>query len=126
MQNITKNMQNNMQNMQKICQKICKPVLNMQNTDMSIFCIFCIYIHSHFADELEICRPKCASGIVTCSMYSVQPGTYHLVPIYSIIPPCTAPFEYVLFTPSTYSVRTFYPKYVLSTYFSNQYVLGTY
>ena len=46
MQNMTKNMQNNMQNMQKICQKICKPVLHMQNSDKSIICIFCIYIHS--------------------------------------------------------------------------------
>ncbi len=35
-----------MQNMQKICQKICKPVLNMQNSDKSIVCIFCIYMHS--------------------------------------------------------------------------------
>ena len=32
----------------------------------------------------------------------------------------TAPFEYVLFTPSTGK------KYVPSTYFSNKYVLGTY
>ncbi len=40
---------------------------------------------------------------MTCSTYSVLPGTYHLVLRYSIIPPCTAPFEYVLFTPSTYS-----------------------
>ena len=46
MQNMTENMPNNMQNMQKICQKICNPVFNMQNSDRSIFCIFCIYIHS--------------------------------------------------------------------------------
>ncbi len=35
MQNITKNMQT-------MCQKICKPVFNMQNTERSILCIFCI------------------------------------------------------------------------------------
>ncbi len=63
------------------------------------------------------------------TLYSGIPSTYlvyHLVLRYSIIPPCTAPFEYVLFTQSTYSVRTFYRKYVLGTYFSNTYVLGTY
>jgi hypothetical protein len=55
MQNMPKNMQNNMQNMQEICQKICKPVWNMQNSDMLIFCIFVIYIcTSHFADETRL------------------------------------------------------------------------
>jgi hypothetical protein len=48
MQNMTKNMQNDMQNMQKICklEKICNPVWNMQNSDMFIFCILVIYMHS--------------------------------------------------------------------------------
>jgi hypothetical protein len=59
---------------------------------------------------------------MTCSTYLVQPGTYHLVLCYSIILTCTAPFEYVLFIPSTYSVRTtFYcdPEYyLLGSYFS--------
>ncbi len=35
-----------MQNMTKKITKICKPILNMQNTDRSIFCIFVIYMHS--------------------------------------------------------------------------------
>jgi hypothetical protein len=89
-----------------------------------------------------------SSGIVTCCTYLVQPGTYHLVLRYSIIPPCTAPFEYVLFTSSTYrvrtsqismySVRTEYRKHDKSTYFrlkvqtfvshtsTYRYVLSTY
>ncbi len=40
-----------MQNMTKTITKICKPISNMQNTDRSIFCIFVIYMHSHFAYE---------------------------------------------------------------------------
>jgi hypothetical protein len=78
-----------------------------------------------------------SSGIMTCSMYSVQPGTYHLIPRYSIIPPSTALLStyflpkvriwYVLFIPSTYrvstsqismySVRTEYRKHDKSMYF---------
>ncbi len=58
-----KNMQNDMQNimMQKICQKICKPVFNMQNTDKSIFCIFCIY-HLHS----PLCWCSSLGGTWTC------------------------------------------------------------
>ena len=54
-----------------------------------------------------------ASGILNHSTYSVQPGTYRLVLRYSIIPPCTAPFEYVLFSPQ---VRTRYVPFTSSTY----------
>ncbi len=35
-----------MQNIARNTQTICKPVLNIKNSDKSIFCIFCIYIHS--------------------------------------------------------------------------------
>ncbi len=55
------------------------------------------------------------------------PAHTRYVLCYSIIPPCTAPFEYVLFTPSTYwvrtsqismySVRTEYSNHENSTYF---------
>ncbi len=54
------------------------------------------------------------------------PARTRYVLCHSIIPPCTAPSEYVRFTPSTYLVRNCYPEYVPSTYFSNKYVLGTY
>jgi hypothetical protein len=50
------------------------------------------------------------SGIVNRGTYSVQPGTYHFVPCYSIIPTCTAPFEYVLFMQSTYRYVLFPPS----------------
>ncbi len=67
-----------------------------------------------------------SSGIVNRGTYSVQPGTYNFVPCYSIIPPCTAPFEYGLFYAKYLPVRTFFPKYVPSMYCSNKYVLSTY
>ena len=59
---------------------------------------------------------------------AVQPGTYRLVLRYRIIVTCTAPFEYVLFPPSTYSyilfsqVRT---QYVLGQIVCTEYVLST-
>ncbi len=59
-------------------------------------------------------KPIKSSGIVNRSTCSVQPGAYRLVLRYSIILTCTALFEYVLFPPSTYSVRIFSPKYVLT------------
>ncbi len=79
--------------------------------------------------EVKICyisQKKFASGIVNSSSYSVQPGTYHLVLRYSIIPPCTAPFEYVLFTPSTHFDRNFIPStYRVRTSHISMYSLHT-
>jgi hypothetical protein len=62
------------------------------------------------------------SGIVNCSKYLVRTGTYRLVPCFSIIPPCTTPFEYVLFIQSTYQYVLFTP----STYQVHTYVGSTY
>ena len=51
------------------------------------------------------------------------------IPCYGTVPPCTALYWYVLFTPSTYQVRTIYPLYVPSTYLSKtvctEYALST-
>ena len=72
---------------------------------------------------------KPASGIVNRRTYLVRTGTYRVVLIYSTVPPCTALYRYVLFTPSTYQVRTIFPLYVPSTYLSKtvrtKYVLST-
>ena len=61
--------------------------------------------------------------------YLVRTGTYRVVLIYSTVPPCTALYRYVLFTPSTYRVRTIFTLYVPSTYLSKtvctEYVLST-
>jgi hypothetical protein len=51
-----------------------------------------------------------SSGIVNRGTYSVRTGTYHFVPCYSIIPPWTAPFQYVLFIQSTYQYVLFPPS----------------
>ncbi len=65
-------------------------------------------------------------------LYELGTYRYHFILRYSIIPPCTALFEYVLFIrvrifhPKYVLVLTFYPKYEPSTYFSSKYVLGTY
>jgi hypothetical protein len=66
------------------------------------------------------------SGIVNRSTYSVQPGTYRLVLRYRIILTCTAPFEYVLFPPSTYSYVLFSPStYSVRTWTNSMYRVRT-
>ncbi len=62
------------------------------------------------------------SGIVNRSMYSVRTGSGWYTTCYNTVPPCSALFEYVLFTPSTYQVRTIYSIYVPSTYPPVKYV----
>ncbi len=72
-----------------------------RNNWYSADCRFRTHVCSHLAP-----------GIVNRhgSTYSVQPGTYRLVLRYRIILTCTAPFEYVLFPPSTYSYVLFSPS----------------
>ncbi len=57
------------------------------------------------------CRRRLpASGIVNRSTYSVRTGTSRYTTCYGTVPPCSALFEYVPFTPSTYQYILFTPS----------------
>ena len=83
------------------------------------------YVHGMYRLEMKETWNKIEKN----STYLVRTGTYRVVLIYSTVPPCAALYLYVLFTPSTYRVRTIFTLYVPSTYLSKtvctEYALST-